>query len=203
MDIGHIQYPSPNANIEKFARMIATGRIYFSQGRDTVYEIGECYCTEPPPPAWADAVSQHMLAIYNAAGINVTIPSIIEGGGNEAIVELAMAQIGKPYVYGADGPNSFDCSGLVSYVYSSLGISVPRSTSQYKTKMAYEISWDDAQPGDILIIFKEERPAGYNSGHAGIYLGDNQYIHSPETGKTVTTSKNAKRKFTHVFRFTS
>ncbi|MDE5830778.1 MAG: hypothetical protein K2H53_03815 [Clostridia bacterium] len=57
--------------------MIATGNIYFTQGRDTVYEIGEKYCTDPPPPAWADGVSGHMMALYNAAGKNVVMPSII------------------------------------------------------------------------------------------------------------------------------
>lgn len=144
---GHIQYPTPDANIEKFARMIATGKIYFSQGRDTVYEIGEKYCTSPPPPAWADGVSKYMMDIYNAAGVNVVMPSVgIGSGGRQEIVELAMQQQGKPYVWGASGPNSFDCSGLVQYVYSSLGISCPRSTSGYKSKKQYEINWSEAEP---------------------------------------------------------
>lgn len=141
-----MQYPSPNANIETFARMIATGNIYFRQGRDTVYEIGEKYCTSPPPPAWANGVSGHMMDIYNAAGMNVVMPSIGEGG-REDIVNFALQQQGKPYQWGAEGPNSFDCSGLVKYVYGAFGISCPRSTDAYRTKLrSNEISWNNAQP---------------------------------------------------------
>ncbi|MDE5830777.1 MAG: C40 family peptidase [Clostridia bacterium] len=114
-----------------------------------------------------------------------------------------MAQIGKPYVWGAKGPNSFDCSGLVYYAYTSLGISVPRATEGYKTKTAYEISWSEAQPGDILIIYQSERGSSYTSGHAGIYLGNDEYIHSPQTGQKVKTAKGAQKRFTHVFRFTN
>ncbi len=122
--------------------------------------------------------------------------------GNTTIVEIAKSKIGSPYVYGAAGPNSFDCSGFIYWVYQQAGITVPRSTSGYEGYIgsSYEISWSEAQPGDILIITGSER--GTSDGHAAIYLGDDSYIHAPSTGKTVTiVDSGAQSTFTHVFRF--
>ena len=103
--------------------------------------------------------------------------------------------------YGAKGPNEFDCSGLIYWVYKQVGINVPGSTDGYKSYSgsSKEISWNEAKPGDILLVFASERGSQY--GHAGIYLGNNEYIHAPQTGDVVKISKNAKSKFKHVFRF--
>ena len=67
--LGHIQYASPGANIEKMCDIIANGRYYFTQGRISVYPIGERYCASPPPPAWAEKVSNYMTELYNAMGM--------------------------------------------------------------------------------------------------------------------------------------
>lgn len=103
--------------------------------------------------------------------------------------------------YGAKGPNSFDCSGFVYWVYQQQGITVPGTTDSYKTYVnsSYEIDWSQAQPGDILVIFNTERGTTY--GHAGIYLGNNEYIHAPQSGDVVKISSGAQSKFRHVFRF--
>lgn len=117
------------------------------------------------------------------------------------IVEIAKEKQGCPYVFGAKGPDSFDCSGFVYWVYKQVGINVPGSTDAYKALQgsAKEITWSEAQPGDVLIVFASERNSAY--GHAGIYLGNDQYIHAPQTGDVVKISNNAKSKFKHVFRF--
>lgn len=122
-------------------------------------------------------------------------------GGNANIVSIAQSKLGCPYVWGATGPDSFDCSGFVYWVYQQQGINVPRSTDGYKAYAgsATEISWSEAQPGDILIVFDSER--GTSSGHAGIYIGNDQYIHSPQSGDVVKISSGAQSKFKHVFRF--
>ena len=121
--------------------------------------------------------------------------------GNSEIIEIAKSKLGCPYIYGAKGPNSFDCSGLVYWVYEQIGIEVPGSTAGYKTYInsTNEIDWSDAQPGDILIIFGDER--GKKDGHAGIYLGNDEYIHAPQTGDVVKISSGASKVFKHVFRF--
>ena len=122
-------------------------------------------------------------------------------GGNSEIVEIAKTKLGCPYVLGAKGPDSFDCSGFVYWVYKQKGIEVPLSTSSYKSYMGStnEIDWTQAQPGDILLIFDNERSSGV--GHAAIYLGNDEYIHAPQTGDVVKISKGAAEAFNHVFRF--
>lgn len=125
----------------------------------------------------------------------------LSGTGNSGIVETAQSKLGCPYKWGAKGPNEFDCSGFVYWVYGQKGIQVPGSTSGYKSYVgsSNEIDWSQVQPGDILIIFDNERTIGI--GHAGIYLGDDKYIHAPQTGDVVKISTGASSKFKHVFRF--
>lgn len=122
-------------------------------------------------------------------------------GENSDIVEIAKNKLGCPYVWGAKGPDKFDCSGLVNWVYKQKGIEVPESTSGYKFYIGSknEIDWSQAKPGDVLIILGEERTSGI--GHAGIYLGNDQYIHAPQSGDVVKISSGASKTFKHVFRF--
>ena len=79
-------------------------------------------------------------------------------------------------------------------MYQQVGISLPRTTYDYKPYIgtSKEVSWDKAQPGDI--VWKWE--------HMGIYLGNDQYLHAPHTGDVVKISSGAKGTFTNVFRFT-
>ena len=94
-------------------------------------------------------------------------------------VRLAAAQKGKPYRWGAAGPSSFDCSGLVQYVYKRLGISIARTTySQYRTLR--HISHAAMQPGDLVFLDR--------LGHVGIYAGFGYIWHAPHTGTRVRLS---------------
>lgn len=122
-------------------------------------------------------------------------------GGNSDIIEIAKSKLGCPYVLGAKGPDFFDCSGFIYWVYQQQGITVPGTTDSYKTytNSSYEIDWKQAQPGDILVIFNTERGTTY--GHAGIYLGNDEYIHAPQSGDVVKISSGAQLKFRHIFRF--
>ena len=100
----------------------------------------------------------------------------------QAIVDLAIKQIGKPYVWGAEGPNSFDCSGLTFYVYkNALGITLPR-TSTEQSKTGTTVSRSNLQPGDL--IFSSTNGSGSVS-HVGIYIGNGEMIHAPKPGDTV------------------
>lgn len=139
---------------------------------------------------------EEFIAKYNLEQYDKMSPSDFEqtSGGNSKVVEIAKKKLGCPYVYGAAGPNTFDCSGLVQWVYQQVGISLPRTTYDYKPYIgtSKEVSWDKAQPGDI--VWKWE--------HMGIYLGNDQYLHAPHTGDVVKISSGAKGTFTNVFRFT-
>jgi cell wall-associated NlpC family hydrolase len=95
------------------------------------------------------------------------------------VVGAAMSQLGKPYVWGAAGPDSFDCSGLVAWAYAQLGVSLPHS-SYAQASMGTPVSRDQLEPGD-LVFFD-------GNGHVGIYIGGGQFVHAPHTGDVVKIS---------------
>lgn len=104
----------------------------------------------------------------------------------QAIVDLATKQIGKPYVWGAEGPSTFDCSGLTYYVFkNAVGISLPR-TSTEQSKTGTTVSKSNLQPGDL--IFSSTNGTG-NVSHVGIYIGNNEMIHAPKPGDVVKKTK--------------
>ena len=108
----------------------------------------------------------------------------------EKAVALAKQQLGKPYVYGAAGPNSFDCAGLFYYVFNQLGINIARgSSSQYYNSGTF-VSEDDMQPGDLVYLFDPKYD--YSGGtlpttHVVMYIGNNTVLHASTTSNTVRT----------------
>jgi peptidoglycan DL-endopeptidase CwlO len=92
------------------------------------------------------------------------------------VVQVAYAQIGKPYQYAGAGPNVFDCSGLVMYCYAQVGIDLPHS-SYMMANCGVPVSYDQLQPGDLVFF--------HGNGHVGMYVGGGQYIHAPHTGDVV------------------
>ena len=92
-------------------------------------------------------------------------------------VDTAMAQQGKPYVWAAEGPGSYDCSGLVLYAYAAAGISLPHS-SRMQSQMGQQVSRDQLQPGDLVFFYSPV-------SHVGIYIGGGQMVHAPTFGDVV------------------
>lgn len=97
-----------------------------------------------------------------------------------SIVSIAYSKLGSRYVYGASGPNVFDCSGFTSWVYRQVGKSIPR-TSGGQRSGGTRLSYSQMQPGDIVCF----------SGHVGIYVGNGMMIHAPTTGDVVKVSSIA------------
>ena len=96
-----------------------------------------------------------------------------------SVVALAKEQVGKPYVWGATGPDKFDCSGLVQYVYQhAAGINLPRTTYD-QVKVGQTVPLDQLQAGDLVFWGSETAPY-----HVAIYIGNNQYVNSatPDQG---------------------
>ena len=92
-------------------------------------------------------------------------------------VAFARAQVGKPYVWGANGPSGFDCSGLMQWSYRQAGIGLPR-TSQEQRYAGRHVSLSQAQPGD-LITYRSD------ASHVAMYVGNGQVIHAPYPGAPV------------------
>jgi len=98
-----------------------------------------------------------------------------------AVLAFAQAQFGKPYVYGATGPDSFDCSGLTLRAFQAVGIGLPR-TSEEQWQAASRLAADQLAVGDL--VFFDPEPSGL-PGHVGIYAGNGLMIDAPHTGAVV------------------
>ncbi len=98
-------------------------------------------------------------------------------------VAYALAQRGKPYVWGAEGPDTFDCSGLVQAAYASAGISLPR-TARPQWRATPGVPTSQMIPGDLL-FFATDASNWDSIHHVGIYLGDGRMIHAPQSGDVV------------------
>ena len=104
-------------------------------------------------------------------------PAAAPTGAAQVAVDTALAQVGDPYVYGATGPNSFDCSGLTSYAYKAAGKSIPR-TSKAQSTFGTAVSKANLQPGDLVFFYSPV-------SHVGMYIGNGQMVHASTAGKPV------------------
>ena len=98
----------------------------------------------------------------------------------ERAAAIAVQQVGAAYRYGGASPAGFDCSGLVQYSFRQAGIKVPRTTGQLWNS-AGTVAVDDLRVGDLLFFRFDGKMS-----HVGIYVGDEQFVHAPSSGKTVS-----------------
>jgi len=109
-------------------------------------------------------------------------------GVQAAVARFALAQLGEPYLWGATGPDAWDCSGLTMAAWAAAGVTLPRTTFAQVLTGSPVTSTTDLQPGDLIFTAGlDGTPA--SPGHVGLFLGDvngtPSLIHAPRTGKTV------------------
>ena len=127
----------------------------------------------PPTPAAPPTVTPATTTVTPAP----PVPVIPAGPGHPQAATIALRYLGIPYLWGGSSPASgFDCSGLVMYVYAQLGISLPHyAAAQYQLGAAVDRS--QLQPGDLVVFDALD--------HVGIYIGNGQFVHAPQTGDVV------------------
>lgn len=106
---------------------------------------------------------------------------------------VALQQVGVPYLYGGSTSRGFDCSGLVQYSYGRAGKSVPRTTGQLWSATS-TVRRADLQVGDLLFFSIEGKMS-----HVGMYVGDQQFVHAPSSGKTVTVGRLTSAYYSSAF----
>jgi cell wall-associated NlpC family hydrolase len=137
--------------------------------------------------AQARLVVQHRIAQQQAAdtvvGISAITPTtdtvVAPPPTHSGVVGVALSQLGTPYVWAGSAPGGFDCSGLVMWAYSQVGVALPHSTYA-QWGYGVSVSRDQLEPGD-LVFFD-------GLGHVGIYIGGGQFVHAPHTGDVVKIS---------------
>ncbi|GGG70806.1 C40 family peptidase [Corynebacterium pelargi] len=130
------------------------------------------------------------LGLGSLAAAPVSAPLSSEG---QKIVDAARTKIGSPYVWGAAGPNAFDCSGLTSWAYSQVGKSIPR-TSYDQAAAGRKVSRDQLQPGDIVAFYS-------GASHVGIYTGHGTVIHALNEGTPLSESPLDSMPYHSAVRF--
>ncbi|WP_027500043.1 C40 family peptidase [Rhodococcus sp. UNC363MFTsu5.1] len=148
----------------------------------------------PVAPAMAQPLSIPGLGNIEIPGLppaGAISPNAVVSHGQRAL-DAAQTKIGAPYVWGATGPDSFDCSGLVQWAYRQAGVSVPRTTYD-QINGGTPVGKGDLQPGDVVLF--------YGTEHVGLYAGGGMVVHAPTPGQSVKRAPLDSMPFTAARRY--
>ncbi|WP_245730441.1 C40 family peptidase [Micromonospora pallida] len=104
-------------------------------------------------------------------------PAAYPGGAAGRAVSFACAQIGKPYVWGAEGPNAYDCSGLMLAAWARAGVALPHNAAQQR-RVTAQVGRSELRPGDLVFYYSDLH-------HVGMYVGDGWVVHASRAGVPV------------------
>ena len=147
-------------------------------------------------------VEQSMNPQFEEEDEDELLTEALEVGGNwssiskeDEILETAKEFLGVKYIWAANGPNAFDCSGYTKYVFNTHGITLPRYSGN-QAKIGMKVAYNELEKGD-LVFFDTERHSKSKKrvNHVGIYLGQHQFIHASSGGKKVMISSFDDKKF--------
>ncbi|WP_327189821.1 NlpC/P60 family protein [Streptomyces xinghaiensis] len=130
-------------------------------------------------------------AAWLDSGVLEEIDARASAEGKKAIA-YATGQLGKDYEWGAEGPDTYDCSGLTSQAWAAAGRTIPR-TSQEQWKQLPRIAVRDMRPGDLIIYHSD-------ASHVGMYIGDGDIVHAPRPGRQITVTGAGSMRILGVVR---
>ena len=177
--------------------MYTTDRLNLRKGAGTSSSVittldkGVAVTVHSSSNGWSKVSVNGMTGYVSSSYLSSTKPSNSSSSTDSStsskvdkVLNFASQQLGKPYVWGAQGPNSFDCSGLTYYVYkNAAGITLPR-TSVEQSKYGTTVSKSNLKAGD-LIFFDTSGPNDGGVSHVGIYVGNGQMIHASSSQKKI------------------
>jgi peptidoglycan DL-endopeptidase CwlO len=151
-----------------------------------------------------EASQRAAFADYMAAARTAGTAPIRDGRASPAArkaVAVAMAQLGSPYVWGAEGPSTFDCSGLTSFAYAAAGVTIPRvSRAQFAAYAGMRpVDRLHLVPGD-LVFFADNPSSPSTIHHVGMYIGRGLMVEAPYTGAVVRTSSIMRSSYAGAVR---
>ena len=143
--------------------------------------------------------SDYMVTCKDSAGARgdgaVAVATAASTSMGQQVVDYAKQYLGCPYVYGASGPSSFDCSGFTSYVYKHFGYTLNRTASTQLSN-GTSVAKSELQPGD-LVFFKYNTSKA--ASHVGIYVGGGQFIHASTNTYTVKFDDLTRGHYANVY----
>lgn len=129
--------------------------------------------------------SMQLPSVKDITGVDIDMDNAATGWRGE-VLDMANGFLGTPYVWGGTSPSGFDCSGLIQYIYSKMGIDLPRVSAD-QARAGKQISLDQMKPGDLVAWDNSSRNNG--ADHIAIYIGNGQIIHAPRPGASVEISE--------------
>jgi peptidoglycan DL-endopeptidase CwlO len=141
-----------------------------------------------PAPATSVGVPAAPVVSLPVTPVAQTVPAATAAPAKAAsALATAMSKIGSPYRWGAAGPNAFDCSGLVTYAFKQVGVSLPR-TSSAMSRVGTPVAKSDLRPGDLVFFYKPV-------SHVAIYIGDGKVVHASSSKSPVKISNLSAMPF--------
>ncbi|MGV9389118.1 NlpC/P60 family protein [Streptomyces olivaceus] len=162
---------------EEKARLAAIEKKKQEEAARKAAELAKQQAAEEAERKRQEEAAQQQGSGSSSGSSESSTPGSSNGTQAQKALAFAQAQIGKPYVWGATGPGSYDCSGLTQAAWKAAGVTLPRTTYD-QVNVGTTVSVSQAQPGDLVFFYDD-------ISHVGLYVGDGKMVHAPKPGAYV------------------
>ncbi|MBZ6103441.1 C40 family peptidase [Streptomyces olivaceus] len=162
---------------EEKARLAAIEKKKQKEAARKAAELAKQQAAEEAERKRQEEAAQQQGSGSSSGSSESSTPGSSNGTQAQKALAFAQAQIGKPYVWGATGPGSYDCSGLTQAAWKAAGVTLPRTTYD-QVNAGTTVSVSQAQPGDLVFFYDD-------ISHVGLYVGDGKMVHAPKPGAYV------------------